>query len=80
MEKNLEIIILNYLQSISREQKGNLTSTSLLIGNGELDSIAILDLIAFIEREFGIRLSGEDLVPENFETVLSVAKLVQAKR
>ena len=40
-----------------------------LLENGILDSLGILDLVAYLEAEFGITVSDEDLVPEHFETL-----------
>ena len=47
---------------------------------GLLDSLAIEQLIAFLETRFGITFSDEELVPENFETVNRLADLVDRKR
>lgn len=41
-----------------------------------LDSVDMLDFIAFIESTFGIRVDDVDVRPENFETVGAVAQYV----
>jgi acyl carrier protein len=38
------------------------------------DSVAIIDLILFIERKFGVSIPDTDLVPENLESVSTLAK------
>ncbi|HZQ69699.1 MAG TPA: acyl carrier protein [Terriglobales bacterium] len=43
---------------------------------GVLDSLAVLGLVGFIEPEFSIQLSPSDLTDENFETITSIARLV----
>ena len=45
-----------------------------LLTNGVLDSLGILDVVAFLEREFQVVLDDDDLVPENFESVKSIAR------
>jgi len=45
-----------------------------------LDSTDILRLVVFVEERYGIEIGDDDLVPENFETIASVAALVRAKR
>ena len=40
-----------------------------LLANGILDSLGVLDLVGYLEREFGITVSDDDLLPENFETL-----------
>jgi acyl carrier protein len=44
---------------------------------GVLDSLAVLGVVGFLEREFSIELSAADLTDENFETISSIARLVQ---
>ncbi len=51
-----------------------------LLGSGVLDSTGALDLVAFLEREFGIRVADEDLVPENLDTIERLARFVDRKR
>jgi acyl carrier protein len=47
---------------------------------GLVDSTSMLRLALFIEERFGVRVEDDDLVPENFETVRSLAKFVERKR
>ena len=51
-------------------------STSL-VESGWLDSFGIVDLVAFLEREFGVALRDEDVVPENFETLGAIRTLLE---
>ncbi len=44
-----------------------------------LDSIAMMDFIAFLERTFRIRISDVDVLPQNFESFAAVARLVERK-
>ena len=41
-----------------------------------LDSFAILELVAELEKSFGIEIATEDLIVQNFATPASVAELV----
>ena len=40
-----------------------------LLANGILDSLGVLDLVGYLEQNFGITIVDEDLVPEHFETL-----------
>ena len=51
-----------------------------LLGSGIFDSLGILDLVAFVEQNFGIVLSDEELVPENFQSIERLTVFVQSKR
>lgn len=48
-----------------------------LIESGLLDSFDIMTLIAAVGEEFGVEVGGDDLTPENFETVAAIAALVK---
>lgn len=50
------------------------------LADGLLDSLAIEQLIAFIEETYELALLEEDLGPENFASIDAVAALVDAKR
>jgi acyl carrier protein len=52
---------------------------SLLEGGIEIDSIAIVELIAIVEEKFSILFDDDDLVPESFSTVNNLANVVNAK-
>jgi acyl carrier protein len=43
---------------------------------GVLDSLAVLGVIGFLESEFGIELSPDDVTDENFESISSISRLV----
>jgi acyl carrier protein len=50
-----------------------------LLKNGLIDSLGILDVVTFVEKEFKITVFDEDLLPENFGSVQSIANFVQSK-
>jgi len=45
-----------------------------------LDSIAIIKTVTFCEETFGILIPDEDVLPEHFESVRAIAKLVVRHR
>jgi len=53
--------------------------SSSLIEAGVIDSLGIQKLIAFVEREFSIKIRDEDIVPENFDSVATIYELVRSK-
>jgi acyl carrier protein len=44
-----------------------------LIEAGIIDSLAILDLVGFLEQRFKITFPVEEFVPENFRTATAIA-------
>jgi len=46
---------------------------------GIVDSTGVLQLVAFIEETYGIAISDEELIPENLDSIASVAAYVRHK-
>jgi len=53
--------------------------TDPLLETGILDSLGILEVVTFIEHEFHIILNDDDLVPENFHSMESIAEFVKKR-
>lgn len=51
-----------------------------LFESGVIDSLGHLKLISFLEKEFSISLSMDDLTWENFDSVNKIAALVGARK
>ena len=51
-----------------------------LLDSGIVDSMGILDLVVFIEQEYGIVASDDELVRENFDSISALHTFIQAKR
>lgn len=47
---------------------------------GVIDSTGILEVVAFLEERFGIEVDDSELVPENLDSVSSVAAFVARKK
>ena len=48
-----------------------------LLAKGLLDSLSILKTVTFCEEQFGIAIPDEDVLPDHFESVRAIAKLVE---
>lgn len=46
------------------------------IEEGMLDSFDIVNLVTDLDAAFGISINGVDIVPENFDSVESIVKLI----
>ncbi len=45
----------------------------------QIDSLALVRLVAFLETDFGIRIDDEELVAENFTTLRKLGELIASK-
>ncbi len=50
-----------------------------LLARGIVDSLAIVKLMLRLEERFPIRITDEDIVPENFRNIESLSRFVQSK-
>jgi len=56
-----------------------LHETDSLLERGIIDSVAIQELIAFIEKTYTITIDEDDLMPENFDSLLAIKNYINAK-
>ena len=47
--------------------------------DGALDSVDVLRLVVFVEERYAVNIDDDDLVPENFATVATLAALIESK-
>jgi acyl carrier protein len=51
-----------------------------LLAKGLLDSMAILKTVTFCEEQFGITIPDQEVLPDHFESIRAIAKLVERVR
>ena len=69
-------IVLAWLRRLPTHAAAEIAADTELIERGILDSIAILDLVSFLEESFHFGLPLDDFVPENFCTAVAIARMV----
>ncbi len=53
---------------------------TLLVTNGYVDSTGMLEIISFLESEFGIRITDQETTPENLESISRITAFVASKQ
>lgn len=51
-----------------------------LLGGGQIDSMGIMRLVAFLESDFLVSVPPEDVTIENFETPITISRYIQDSR
>lgn len=51
-----------------------------LLAEGIIDSMGVMQLVSFVEEALGAVVDDEDIVPENFESLRALTRLVVANR
>jgi acyl carrier protein len=44
-----------------------------------IDSAGMMELVMYLEKEYGITVGRTDIIPENFETIQAIGNLVKAR-
>jgi methoxymalonate biosynthesis acyl carrier protein len=57
-----------------------LTDDEDLFATGYVNSMFAMQLVQFVEQEFGVEVENEDLDIDNFRSVDAIAALVEKKR
>jgi acyl carrier protein len=53
---------------------------SSLLDTGVIDSTGVLEVISFLETEFGIQVADAEMVPDNLDSIGSLVAFVERKR
>jgi len=61
------------------QEGANLREDTSFMGAGVLDSTGVLELIGFLERTYDLRLTDDELVPENLDSLQRLATFVSRK-
>jgi acyl carrier protein len=49
------------------------------LASGIIDSLGIVQLVSFVESQYGFKVPDTDLVPENFDSVAKLAAYVDRR-
>jgi len=49
------------------------------IEHGIIDSTAVMELIAFLEERYRIKLQDQELIPENLDSINGLARFVESR-
>lgn len=73
--------ILNYItQELTNESlEDGLDTSDDLLGGGILDSLGMMKLISYIEKEFAVSVPPEDMIIENFMTIDHITAYLKSK-
>lgn len=50
-----------------------------LLGSGIIDSMGVMEVILFLETEFGVEVGDEDVTEENLGTIRAISRYVVAR-
>ena len=65
--------------SVGRDT-GTLTQDEDLLAKGIIDSHGVMELVQFLQDRYGVSIGDEDLVPENFQSLVRIEEFVERKK
>ena len=71
--------IIGCLEESSGIDKEEISKVCNLISDEIIDSLGMIELISYLEKEFNIIFSEDDLVLDNFETIDKISNLIELK-
>jgi acyl carrier protein len=60
--------------------KSSLKDDASLLDKGIVDSTGVLEVVAFLESEFGIQVDDAEILPENLDTIARIGAYVDKKK
>lgn len=50
------------------------------LDKGIIDSTGILEIILFLEEEFGIKVADNEMLPENLDSIANITRFVERRK
>ncbi|MDB4634049.1 acyl carrier protein [Rubripirellula sp.] len=58
----------------------NIAATDSLLESGIIDSMGTLEVVDFLETDFGIEVLDDEMVADHFDSISSIAKFIASKQ
>ena len=76
-QKIRDYILDNYLFT---DDQSALSNEDSFLDKGIIDSTGIMEVIFFLEEEFGVQVDDEEMVPENLDSVKNIVSYIGRKQ
>ncbi len=67
------------LQQFPAARSRDVGADDLLLTNGIIDSLGILEVVTFIEKEFQLTVADDEMLADHFESIARITDLVAQK-
>ena len=72
-----QFVVDNFLMG---QDSDTLKEDTSFLEEGVIDSTGVLELVAFLEETYDIRVEDEDLIPENLDSIVNISAYLERKR
>jgi acyl carrier protein len=66
-------------QKFPLARRRNIADQDNLLETGVIDSLGVLELVTFLQEEFSLAVEDDELTPENFQSIQSIAQFVEQR-
>ena len=82
MQQDISLAVRRFIRDnfLFREDLDSSADEASLLEAGVIDSTGVLELVAFLETEFGIEVADDEMLPENLDSIRAIGSYVQRKR
>lgn len=61
-------------------EAGTLGNEDSFLDKGIIDSTGILEIILFLEEQFGIKVADSEMLPENLDSVANIVRFIERRK
>jgi len=61
-------------------EDGGLAGDDSLLEKGIIDSTGVLELVAYLEETYAIKVQDDELLPENLDSIISIVSYLERKK
>lgn len=72
----VELVRKFIVQKFPLARRRNITDDDNLLETGVIDSLGVLEIVTFLREEFSLEVEDDELTPENFQSITSIAGFV----
>jgi acyl carrier protein len=77
---SVEPVVRDFLRNELGRDTSAIGRDQSLLESGTLDSVSVMQLVAFLESTYGITVPDEDMTPDNFDTIAAITAFVERRQ
>jgi acyl carrier protein len=59
---------------------GEIKDSDSLLDNGVIDSMGVLRIVEFIEKNYNIKVKNDEITPDNFDSIDKIKNYIENKK
>ena len=76
---NIQHAVREFIANDLGREVQRVTDADSLLEAGIIDSLGVLALVGFIEKRYGITVTEDEMMPENFDSIDAIAAFVNGR-